>query len=63
MLLHQGYSRDNDQSDEQTAESNDSDDDTYIHQEIVQQPKERFQGTIDLFWKYIIFAHFNWRWY
>ena len=60
MLFDQGYSRDDDQSEEQTAESSDSDNDTYIHQEIVQQPRKHLQGTI------ILKAHnlcIFWRWY
>ena len=44
MLLHQGYSHDDDQSEEQTPESSDGSDDAYIHQEIVQQPREHLQG-------------------
>ena len=52
MLLDQGYSRDDDQSEEQTAESSDSDGgDAYtcICQEIVQQPRKHLQGTIGFF--------------
>ena len=60
MLSHQGYSHDDNQSEEQTAESSDSeDDDAYIHQQLVQQPREHLQGIIDLFWNHIIFTCFD----
>ena len=60
MLFNQGYNRDDEQIEEQTAESSDSDDDDYIYQEIVPQPRKHLQGTI------ILKAHslcMFWRWY
>ena len=59
MLLEQGYSHDDDQGEEQTSESSDGDDHTYMYQEAVQQARKHLQGTIELFKKNIKCACFD----